>query len=115
RASRHARCCSARSRSSSSMPIRSNVPTRTRSSASVSAEAGKAVALLVAVLALGTAANAQEGSGRIYVGRIEIEGLTETADRAVRDELVQLEGTILSTPALEASLRRLRGLPFVDD
>lgn len=67
------------------------------------------------MLALGTAANAQEGSGRIYVGRIEIEGLTETADRAVRDELVQLEGTILSTPALEASLRRLRGLPFVDD
>lgn len=96
------------------MPIHSNVPARTRSSASGSGAGGKLVALLVAGVALG-AANAQEGSGRVYVRRIELEGLGATADRAVRDELVQLEGTILQTPALDASLRRLRNLPFVDD
>ena len=46
--------------------------------------------------------------------RIEFTGVERTADYVLRRELVQLEGAFLNTAALDESLRRLRGLRFVE-
>lgn len=98
------------------MPTPSNALTRVRRSgpASTAIRGVTAVVVLFALLFAATAA-AQEGEGRIYVRRIELEGAANTADSALRDEVVQLEGALLRTPALDESVRRLRRLPFVDD
>src|SRR5690606_25520616 len=101
---------------------RFNGPTRTRFSASASAAAGRtgsgcifALCLLVAALsAPSPRAAAQEGSARVYVRRIELEGVERTVDHVLRREVVQLEGAFLNTAALDESLRRLRALRFVD-
>src|SRR5690606_23774098 len=117
--SQRVRYCSERCRSSSSMRIRSNDRTRTRFSAYASAAAGRAllfhawlVAAALAVAPLDTAA--QDGSARIHVRRIELRGIERTADAALRRELVQLEGAVLNTAALDESLRRIRSLRFIE-
>jgi outer membrane protein insertion porin family len=98
------------------MRIRFNARGRTPSSVFGSAAVGRslaATALVSAVLLGAAGAPAQEASGRIYVRRIELEGVTATADSVLRDELVQLESSFLNTGALEESLRRIARLPFV--
>ncbi len=57
---------------------------------------------------------AQESADRIYVRRIEFRGVTRTNDEVLRRELRQLEGTFLSTAALEESRLHLERLPSVD-
>src|SRR5690606_4770421 len=120
-ASRRAPSCSACCRSSSSMRIRSNARTRTRFSACASASAGKSgfvrvllASLLAALLAPGPRAAAQDASARIYVRRIELEGLVRSADYVLRRELLQLEGAFLNTAALDESLRRIGALRFIE-
>ncbi|HEY8520153.1 MAG TPA: BamA/TamA family outer membrane protein [Gammaproteobacteria bacterium] len=66
--------------------------------------------LLLGLLAMPAAA---QGPDRIYVRRIELEGVTRIADPVLRRELTQLEGAYLNTVALEQSRRRLEQLPFV--
>ena len=58
-------------------------------------------------------ASAQDGSGRIYVRRIEFGGVVGIEDDALRQEMLQLEGAFLDTVALDESLRRLESLPYV--
>jgi len=48
------------------------------------------------------------------VRRIELAGVERTADVVLRRELVQLEGAVLNTAALDESLRRIRSLRFVE-
>jgi outer membrane protein insertion porin family len=71
--------------------------------------------MLAAVLglALAAAADAQPESDRIYVRRIEFIGVTAIDDTALRQEMLQLEGTYLNTSALEESRRRIERLPYV--
>src|SRR5688572_24758169 len=57
---------------------------------------------------------AQESADRIYVRRIEFRGVTRTNDEVLRRELRQLEGTFLSTVALEESRIHLERLPSVE-
>jgi outer membrane protein insertion porin family len=57
---------------------------------------------------------AQESADRIYVRRIEFRGVTRTTDEVLRRELRQLEGTFLSTVALEESRIHLERLPSVE-
>jgi outer membrane protein insertion porin family len=69
---------------------------------------------LLGVLSLVTiSAAAQSATGRIYVRRIEFEGVTDINDEVLRREMIQLEGTYLNTLALDESLRRLERLPYV--
>ncbi|HEX7081695.1 MAG TPA: BamA/TamA family outer membrane protein [Gammaproteobacteria bacterium] len=56
---------------------------------------------------------AQVAEGRVYVRRIEFEGVTGIDDRVLRREMLQLEGAYLNTVSLDESLRRLEGLPYV--
>jgi outer membrane protein insertion porin family len=68
------------------------------------------------MVALVTApAAAQNPTGRVYVRRIEFEGVTNVDDEVLRREMIQLEGTYLNTLALDESLRRLTRLPYVAD
>lgn len=99
------------------MRIHSNGRTRAQISGCVSAAAGRAsvcALLAAAALAGGQAALAQDGSGRVHVRRIELDGVVRTADHVLRRELVQLEGAVLNTAALDESLRRLRRLAFIE-
>lgn len=86
-----------------------------RSSASALRVDGKRLLALLAALWLTCPLSATAQEGRIYVRRIEFEGISGIADRALRNELVQLEGAFLNTSALDASLDRLRRLPVVRD
>ena len=70
--------------------------------------------LLAALLAPGPRAAAQDASARIYVRRIELEGLVRSADYVLRRELLQLEGAFLNTAALDESLRRIGALRFIE-
>jgi outer membrane protein insertion porin family len=66
--------------------------------------------VLIAVPRIGAG---QAESARIYVRRIEFQGVEGIADEVLRRELVQLEGTYLNTVALEQSRLRLEQLPYV--
>src|SRR5690606_18529495 len=104
------------------MRIRSNARTRMRSSASGSAAAGRTgptrlsfACLVAAVLAVWMPhAAGQDAGARVYVRRIEFDGVERTADHVLRRELLQLEGAFLNTAALDESLRRIRALSFID-
>lgn len=69
--------------------------------------------LAVAVIALSSAAPLLGQSARVYVRRIEFIGVSHVNDEVLRRELLQLEGTYLNTVALDRSLARLEGLPYV--
>lgn len=71
-------------------------------------------AVLGLLQVLATAAAAQAPSGRIYVRRIEFEGVAKIDDQVLRRKMLQLEGTYLDTEALQRSLRRLDALPYVE-
>ncbi|HEU4620345.1 MAG TPA: BamA/TamA family outer membrane protein [Gammaproteobacteria bacterium] len=72
----------------------------------------EALALLLFIAAVSPAAG-ETAPGRIYVRRIEFEGVVNINDEVLRREMLQLEGTYLNTSALDASLRRLERLPYV--
>lgn len=57
---------------------------------------------------------AQVGDGRIYVNRIIFLGTDRIDDQVLRRELLQLEGTLINTVALEKSRLRLERLPYVE-
>ena len=57
---------------------------------------------------------AQVGDGRIYVRRIVFVGTEGIDDEVLRRELIQLEGTVIDTVALEKSRLRLERLPYVE-
>ena len=57
---------------------------------------------------------AQAGDGRIYVNRIIFLGTDKVDDQVLRRELLQLEGTLIDTVALEKSRLRLERLPYVE-
>ena len=57
---------------------------------------------------------AQAGDGRIYVKRIIFLGTESIDDEVLRRELLQLEGAVIDTVALEKSRIRLERLPFVE-
>jgi outer membrane protein insertion porin family len=71
--------------------------------------------LLVLVLAsVPGVGEGQSESARIYVRRIEFQGVEGIADEVLRRELVQLEGTFLNTVALEQSRLQLEQLPYIE-
>ncbi|HEX5420936.1 MAG TPA: BamA/TamA family outer membrane protein [Gammaproteobacteria bacterium] len=74
---------------------------------------GRKLALLSILSLLAAAALGQRPSGRIYVRRIEFEGVMGIDDEVLRREMLQLEGGVLNTAALEQSLRRLDRLPYI--
>lgn len=55
----------------------------------------------------------QSESARIYVRRIEFQGVEGVADHVLRRELLQLEGAFLNTVALEQSRLQLERLPYI--
>lgn len=57
---------------------------------------------------------AQAGDGRIYVKRIIFVGAETIDDEVLRRELLQLEGAVIDTVALEKSRLRLERLPYVE-
>ncbi|HEX6998254.1 MAG TPA: BamA/TamA family outer membrane protein [Gammaproteobacteria bacterium] len=73
----------------------------------------RSVSLAPLLLGLLAAPATAQGPDRVYVRRIELEGVTRIADPVLRRELTQLEGAYLNTVALEQSRRRLEQLPFV--
>jgi outer membrane protein insertion porin family len=75
---------------------------------------GLAIVHLLSATALApTSAEAQSATGRIYLRRIEFEGVSSINDEVLRRQMLQLEGTYLNTVALDQSLRRLMRLPYV--
>jgi outer membrane protein insertion porin family len=74
------------------------------------------VGLIAFALAGGpSVGQAQNASARIYVRRIEFQGVTRISDEVLRREMLQVEGTVLNTVALEESRLRLERLPYVAD
>ncbi len=57
---------------------------------------------------------AEAGDGRIYVKRIVFLGIEDVNDEVLRRELIQLEGAVIDTVALEKSRLRLERLPYVE-
>jgi len=73
------------------------------------------LSLLVFLLVLmPSLVQAQAGDGRIYVRRIIFLGTDSINDEVLRRELIQLEGTVINTVALEKSRMRLERLPYVE-
>jgi len=73
------------------------------------------LSLLVFLLVLmPSLVQAQVGDGRIYVRRIIFLGAESINDEVLRRELIQLEGTVIDTVALEKSRLRLERLPYVE-
>ena len=73
------------------------------------------LSLLVFLLVLmPSLVQAQAGDGRIYVRRIVFLGTERINDEVLRRELIQLEGTVIDTGALEKSRLRLERLPYVE-
>lgn len=54
-----------------------------------------------------------EPNARAYVRRIEFSGVQKTNDEVLRREMRQLEGAVLSNPALTRSEERLQRLPYI--
>jgi len=73
----------------------------------------RAVVLATAVL-LSCPSTAQDAATRVYVGRIEFTGVSQTSDFVLRRELLVHEGGYLNTVALDRSMQRLEALPFID-
>jgi outer membrane protein insertion porin family len=72
------------------------------------------LSLLVFLLVLiPSLVQAQVGDGRIYVRRIIFLDTESINDEVLRRELIQLEGTVINTVALEKSRLRLERLPYV--
>lgn len=73
------------------------------------------LSLLVFLLVLfPSLVQAQVGDGRIYVRHIIFLGTESINDEVLRRELIQLEGAVIDTVALEKSRLRLERLPYVE-
>lgn len=70
--------------------------------------------LVLLFVLMPTLLQAQAGDGRIYVRRIIFVGVEGINDEVLRRELIQLEGAVIDTVAVEKSRLRLERLPYVD-
>lgn len=68
--------------------------------------------ILAALLPL--VSEAQSPTSRTYVHRIEFAGVTHTDDAVLRRQMLQLEGTVINTVAVEQSRQRLERLPYIE-